>query len=78
VNASFSEVGVLPIKRRWLSNEQKTALSKHVLQQASSAVKDKLKKDTVYHIGSRQLWRIWKSEIDPLRNEECENLKLER
>jgi hypothetical protein len=44
MNASFCNVGVLPVKKRWLSNEQKTALSKHKLQQASSAVKDKLKK----------------------------------
>jgi hypothetical protein len=52
-NASFSEAGILPIKNRWLSNEQKTALGKEKLQQASSTVKNKLHKKNARHNGSR-------------------------
>jgi hypothetical protein len=56
INASFSEGRVSSIKKRRLSNEQKTALGKQKSQQASSAAKDKLKKkNTVYHTKSRRL-----------------------
>jgi hypothetical protein len=50
MNASFSNVDVLLVllvKKRWLSIEQKTALTKHKLQHASSAVKDSLKKHCI-------------------------------